>query len=83
MDIIIFLASMEVLAEVEVEYITLPGWKTNIRDVRKYSDLPKNAQTYVQKIQELLGIPGTGVFLDIRILSILLPYSNSKSSVAY
>eukprot|EP00112_Aurelia_sp_Birch-Aquarium-sp1_P011469 Seg2411.2 transcript_id=Seg2411.2/GoldUCD/mRNA.D3Y31 product="Adenylosuccinate synthetase" protein_id=Seg2411.2/GoldUCD/D3Y31 len=52
-----FPASMEVLAEVEVEYITLPGWKTNIRDVRKYSDLPKNAQTYVQKIQELLGIP--------------------------
>ena len=60
---IIFSASMEVLAEVEVEYLTLPGWKTNIRDVRKYSDLPKNAQTYVQKIQEILGVPGTAFFL--------------------
>ena len=49
---------MDVLAEVEVEYITLPGWQTNIRDVRKYSDLPANARDYVQKIQEILDIPG-------------------------
>ena len=54
----LFAASMDVLAEVEVEYITLPGWQTNIRDVRKYSDLPANARDYVQKIQEILDIPG-------------------------
>ena len=49
---------MEVLAKVEVEYITLPGWQTNIREIRKYSDLPVNAREYVQKIEEILDIPG-------------------------
>eukprot|EP00795_Rhopilema_esculentum_P003104 gene3104-1397_t len=52
-----FPANMETLAEVEVEYITLPGWKTNIRDIRKYSDLPANAKSYIEKIQEILQIP--------------------------
>ena len=49
---------METLADVEVEYITLPGWKTNIRDIRKYSDLPANAKSYIEKVQEILQIPG-------------------------
>ena len=49
---------MEVLAEVEVEYITLPGWQTNIRDIRKYSDLPANARAYVKKVEDILDIPG-------------------------
>lgn len=52
-----FPASMETLAEVEVQYITLPGWQTNIREIRKYSDLPLNAREYVKKIQEILDIP--------------------------
>ena len=51
-------ANMDVLAAVEVEYITLPGWQTNIRDVRKFSDLPANAKAYVRKVEEILGIPG-------------------------
>jgi len=42
---------------VEVEYITLPGWKTSISAVRKFEDLPLNAQKYVLKIEELLGLP--------------------------
>jgi len=42
---------------VEVEYITMPGWKTGITGVRKFEDLPQNAQNYVTKIEELLGIP--------------------------
>ncbi len=55
---VLFLANMDVLAEVEVEYITLPGWKTPIKDARSFDQLPKNAQAYVHKIQEVLGIPG-------------------------
>jgi adenylosuccinate synthase len=45
------------LAEVEVEYITLPGWKTSTENVRKFNDLPENAKKYVEKIEQLLSVP--------------------------
>ena len=34
----------------------MPGWKTSIAAVRKFEDLPQNAQNYVHKIEELLGM---------------------------
>lgn len=52
-----FPASTEQLAEVEVEYIEMPGWKEDISTARKISDLPENARNYVAKIEELLGCP--------------------------
>ena len=42
----------------KVEYLTLPGWNTNTEEVRNFKELPENAQAYVYKIQELLGVPG-------------------------
>ena len=42
---------------VTVEYITLPGWKTDITKCRNFEDLPVKAQSYVLKIEELLGVP--------------------------
>ena len=51
-------ATDEVLKKVEVEYLTLPGWKTNTEDVRRFADLPGEAQAYVRKIEELMGVPG-------------------------
>ena len=57
---------------VEVEYITMPGWKTSISKVRKFEDLPINAQNYILKIEELLGVPmrwvGVGPDRDSMIL---------------
>ncbi len=50
-------ANMDDLSEVEVEYITLPGWQASIKDFRKFDELPTNAQLYVKKIQEILNIP--------------------------
>jgi hypothetical protein len=41
---------------VQVEYVTLPGWKTSICDCRSFQELPENAQNYVFKIEELLGM---------------------------
>jgi adenylosuccinate synthase len=35
----------------------LPGWKEDITAVRSFNDLPLNAQKYVRKIEELLGVP--------------------------
>ncbi|KAK7105006.1 hypothetical protein V1264_019632 [Littorina saxatilis] len=45
------------LKRLEVEYLTLPGWKTNTEDVRKWEDLPKNAQRYIEVIRDKLKVP--------------------------
>ncbi|MFA6918390.1 MAG: adenylosuccinate synthase, partial [Candidatus Gracilibacteria bacterium] len=50
-----FPACLELLKNVEVEYIEMPGWKEDISKVRKYENLPKNAKAYVEKIEELVG----------------------------
>ena len=55
---LLILASVEVLDEVEVEYISLPGWMTSIENCRTFSELPVNAQSYVRKIEEITQIPG-------------------------
>ncbi len=60
-----FPASADILSNVEVEYLELPGWKTSIKDTESFNKLPANAQAYVKKIEELLGSTvnfiGTGV----------------------
>ncbi|XP_013406660.1 LOW QUALITY PROTEIN: adenylosuccinate synthetase isozyme 1 B-like [Lingula anatina] len=52
-----FPPTLEELAKVDVEYVTLPGWKKSTADCRKFSDLPENAQNYVKKVEELIGVP--------------------------
>ncbi len=39
----------------------LPGWKCNIRGIRKYEDLPENCRKYVEFIEEQIGYPITMV----------------------
>ncbi|KAI9030533.1 Adenylosuccinate synthetase [Hyaloraphidium curvatum] len=51
-----FPADLGVLAKVEVEYETLPGWQTDISKVRRYDELPANARKYVERIEELMGV---------------------------
>ena len=59
-DFIMFLiaASVEVLDEVEVDYLTLPGWMTSIQHCKTFDELPANAQAYIRKIEEISQIPG-------------------------
>jgi len=52
-----FPADLEVLAKVNVEYVSLPGWKMSIASVRKYADLPENCQKYIAFIEQFLGVP--------------------------
>ena len=40
---------------------TLPGWKCNIRGIRKYEDLPENCRKYVEFVEEQIGYPITMV----------------------
>ncbi len=35
----------------------LPGWRCDIRDVRRFGDLPVNARRYVERVEELVGVP--------------------------
>lgn len=43
------------LERVEPEYIMMPGWQCSTREIRRFSDLPDQAQRYVRKIEELVG----------------------------
>jgi adenylosuccinate synthase len=38
-------------------YVELPGWEEDIRSVRYWEKLPKQARAYILKIEELSGIP--------------------------
>lgn len=49
-----FPSSLEILADVEVEYIEMPGWEEDISKITKYNELPENARKYVEKIEELI-----------------------------
>ncbi|CAL1540954.1 unnamed protein product [Lymnaea stagnalis] len=51
-----FPASDDDLQQVEVEYITLPGWKESTESVRKFSELPANAKKYISTIEQHLGV---------------------------
>ena len=39
----------------------LPGWKCDIRGIKKYEDLPENCRRYIETIEEELGVPVTMV----------------------
>ena len=40
---------------------TLPGWKCDIRGIKKYEDLPENCRKYIEFIEEQIGYPITMV----------------------
>ena len=37
-------------------YITLPGWKTDIRGIKNFDDLPENCKKYVLTIEKEIGV---------------------------
>ncbi len=38
-------------------YKVLPGWKTDIRGIKKYEDLPQNCRAYIEFIEKELEVP--------------------------
>jgi adenylosuccinate synthase len=52
-----FPAQQSVLYHCEPEYVEMAGWKKDITGVREYDDLPKEARTYVEYIEEVVGVP--------------------------
>ncbi len=59
-----FPADLSLLEKCTVEYIDFPGWQNSTKGVRAWSDLPSQAQRYVEFIEASLGIKvgyiGTG-----------------------
>jgi adenylosuccinate synthase len=49
-------ADLDVLSKVDVQYVTLPGWKTSIVDARSFDVLPDNCRRYIEFIESFLGV---------------------------
>lgn len=47
------------LAEAKPVWETLPGWKTDIRGMKTYEELPENCRRYVEFIEKQIGYPIT------------------------
>ena len=45
------------LAKAKPVYEILPGWKTEIRGIKKYEDLPENCRKYIEFIEKELEVP--------------------------
>ena len=49
----------ELLSAVTTQYVDIQGWKTDVRKVRKFSDLPTQARTLVELVEKHVGVPIT------------------------
>lgn len=54
-----FPASVARLEEAKCVYETLPGWAEDISGVRTYAELPAAAKAYVERVEQLVGVPCT------------------------
>lgn len=60
-----FPSNLELLENVEIEYIDLPGWDEDISAVRSFNDLPLNARNYIQTIEKLIECPVTSIGVGV------------------
>ncbi len=51
-------ATQALLEKVEVEYVSMPGWKTSLAHMKSLEELPPNAKAYVSRLSELTGMKG-------------------------
>jgi adenylosuccinate synthase len=52
-----FPADLRILAASEPVYETLPGWKEPTRGATRFSDLPPAARRYVERLEQVSGVP--------------------------
>ena len=56
-----FPANVDRLAQAAPVYETVPGWEEELTEVERFEDLPVNAQDYVRRVEEYIGVPITAV----------------------
>jgi len=44
-------------AEIEPVYEDVPGWKSSTVGLTRYEELPENARTYLDRLQDVVGVP--------------------------
>ena len=49
------------LEKAQPVFTKLPGWKCDIRGIKKYEDLPENCRKYIEFVEEQIGFPITMV----------------------
>lgn len=49
------------LSKAKPVYEVLPGWKCDIRGIKKYEDLPENCRKYIEFVEKHIGCPITMV----------------------
>lgn len=54
-----FPANTDKLSTANAVYETVPGWDEDLSNVNDFHDLPRNAQNYICRIEELIGRPIT------------------------
>ena len=52
-----FTSNAGILKDCRPIYEELPGWEENIGKIRDFRELPANAKSYVERIEELLNVP--------------------------
>jgi adenylosuccinate synthase len=50
-------ATLPELSRCRPVFMDFPGWKEDLRGLRRFEDLPPNARNYLQKVEELAGVP--------------------------
>ncbi|MSM40162.1 MAG: adenylosuccinate synthase [Geobacter sp.] len=50
-------ANLETFAQCTPIYEEIPGWQADISAARRFEDLPAKAQSYVKRLEELIGCP--------------------------
>ena len=50
-------AALETFENCQPVYEEMPGWRTDITEVKSFDELPVNAQKYVRRLEELAGCP--------------------------
>ncbi len=50
-------ADADDLARCRPVFVEMPGWKKSTEDVRRFADLPRNAQRYLKKLAAVCGAP--------------------------
>ena len=47
----------QLLGEITAKYVDLPGWKSSVRRIRSYKDLPKQARSLIELVEQRCGVP--------------------------
>ncbi|TSA53675.1 MAG: adenylosuccinate synthase [Actinobacteria bacterium] len=50
---------IEMLGRVQVDYVEMKGWKTDLRQCRTFESMPRGAQKFIEIIEQYVGVPVT------------------------